>query len=165
MSESTVHILERQLDIRYGSIFGAADNQVHPGGKLHDERVSLEERVCNSGVPPVKKFFCYVLEDIDDPARTYIGYSDDPHARLKKHNLGKGAKYTRGRRNRLALVVRGFPSKNLAMSFERAMKTVSRSVRGSGVEKKRKVIEKVMGGKWKYELPAGTLTVESLIKK
>jgi putative endonuclease len=41
-------------------------------------------------------FFCYVLEWSD--GSYYVGVTDDPARRLRKHNEGKGADWTAARR-------------------------------------------------------------------
>lgn len=40
-------------------------------------------------------FYVYILRCADDTL--YTGYTDDPERRLRVHNAGKGAKYTRSR--------------------------------------------------------------------
>jgi putative endonuclease len=42
------------------------------------------------------KFYVYIVECVDKTY--YTGYTPDLKNRLKAHNSGKGAKYTRGRR-------------------------------------------------------------------
>ena len=43
-----------------------------------------------------KGWFCYLLECAD--GTYYAGVAPDLQERLRKHNAGRGAKYTRGRR-------------------------------------------------------------------
>jgi putative endonuclease len=43
-----------------------------------------------------KGWFCYLLECAD--GTYYTGVAPDLQERLRKHNSGRGAKYTRGRR-------------------------------------------------------------------
>ncbi len=38
-------------------------------------------------------FFCYIVECAD--GTFYTGWSTDPERRLRQHNRGKGARYTR----------------------------------------------------------------------
>ena len=40
-------------------------------------------------------YYVYMLRCADDTL--YTGYTDDPERRLRVHNAGKGAKYTRSR--------------------------------------------------------------------
>ncbi len=48
---------------------------------------------------------------------TYVGYTNDLKKRLKLHNLGKGAKFTRGRKW-LLIYKESFKSKKEAISRE-----------------------------------------------
>ena len=44
-------------------------------------------------------YFVYVLgSHKNSQFKTYVGYTNDLKRRLNKHNKGKGAKFTRGRR-------------------------------------------------------------------
>ena len=53
--------------------------------------------------------------------RTYVGYTKDLRDRINKHNLGKGAKYTKGNKWKI-IYKKKFQSKNKAMSFEYILK-------------------------------------------
>ena len=44
------------------------------------------------------KYFVYVIASIKPFVKTYVGWTNNVNKRLKKHNLGKGAKSTRGRK-------------------------------------------------------------------
>jgi putative endonuclease len=69
-------------------------------------------------------WYVYVLECAD--GTLYTGVTNDPEARLKAHQDGRGAKYTRGR---LPVRVLGVPfvgSKSEASSEERRLKRLSR---------------------------------------
>ncbi len=62
--------------------------------------------------------FVYVLgTHAGNRPLTYVGWSNDVMARLAKHNIGKGAKTTRGRAWQL-LHSEWFPTKQEAMSRE-----------------------------------------------
>ena len=62
--------------------------------------------------------FVYVLGTrTGSRALTYVGWSNDVMARLAKHNIGKGARTTRGRAWQL-LHSEWFPTKQEAMSRE-----------------------------------------------
>lgn len=64
--------------------------------------------------------YVYVLES-KTSNRTYVGYSNDPHKRLRKHNgeITGGAKYTRvGRPWEIVCYIGGFPDKTSALQFE-----------------------------------------------
>lgn len=76
----------------------------------------------NSTAP--KTHSMYVLECVD--GSLYTGYSTDVAARVKKHQAGKGAKYTRTHLPVNLLAVADFPTKHLAMSAEYHFKKLSR---------------------------------------
>jgi putative endonuclease len=46
-------------------------------------------------------YYVYVLKSIEEKTVTYVGYTSDIKKRIKLHNLGKGAKFTRGRKWKL----------------------------------------------------------------
>ena len=52
---------------------------------------------------------------------SYVGYTKDVNKRLKLHNKSKGAKFTRGRKWKLAYYKR-YNNKNLAMKEEYKLK-------------------------------------------
>ena len=56
----------------------------------------------------------------------YTGYARDPEARVRLHNLGRGARYTRGRRPVTLLHVETFETRGAALSRECAIKRLSR---------------------------------------
>ncbi|HEV7232586.1 MAG TPA: GIY-YIG nuclease family protein [Bacteroidia bacterium] len=56
----------------------------------------------------------------------YTGISNDVEARLARHNAGKGAKYTSGRRPVVLKAVWSFPDKALASQTEYAWKQLPR---------------------------------------
>lgn len=67
-----------------------------------------------------KEAYMYVLECAD--GTLYTGYTTDLENRLKKHNAGKGAKYTRARLPVKLLYSEAFPNKQEAMSAEALFK-------------------------------------------
>ena len=66
----------------------------------------------------------YVLECKD--GSYYAGYTNDLVKRMKKHNEGKGAKYTRARKPVRCIYYEIFESKEEAMRAEYAFKQLSR---------------------------------------
>ena len=66
----------------------------------------------------------YVLECKD--GSYYAGYTNDLVKRMKKHNEGKGAKYTRARKPVRCIYYELFESKEEAMRAEYAFKQLSR---------------------------------------
>ena len=62
-------------------------------------------------------YFVYMLKSIESKPVTYVGYTKDISKRIKLHNSGKGAKFTRGRQCKL-IYKEIFKSKNKAISRE-----------------------------------------------
>jgi putative endonuclease len=69
-------------------------------------------------------FFCYMVECAD--GTFYTGWSTDPERRVKVHNAGRGAKYTRMRRPVKLIYLEELPDKSSALKRERAIKKLSR---------------------------------------
>ena len=69
-------------------------------------------------------FFCYMVECAD--GTFYTGWSTDPERRVKTHNTGKGAKYTKTRRPVKLIYVEELADKSSALKRERAIKKLSR---------------------------------------
>ena len=66
--------------------------------------------------------YVYILKTEDGYIKkTYVGYSNDVIARLKKHNSSKGAKSTKGYKWKVIYKKR-FLSKSKALSFEYKLK-------------------------------------------
>ena len=66
-------------------------------------------------------FYTYVLKSLKGKAITYVGYTKNLKNRLKLHNQGKGAKFTRGRKWKL-IYKEKFNSKKMAISRENYIK-------------------------------------------
>ena len=62
-------------------------------------------------------YYVYMLKSIEKKSVTYVGYSSNLSNRIKLHNSGKGAKFTRGRKWRL-IYKEKLTSKNKAISRE-----------------------------------------------
>lgn len=62
------------------------------------------------------KYYVYILECAD--GTFYTGYTTDPQKRLKIHNAGKGAKYTRSRCPCSLVYTEEFDDKSAALSRE-----------------------------------------------
>jgi putative endonuclease len=62
-------------------------------------------------------FFVYMLKSIEKRTVTYVGYSKNLKERIRLHNIGKGAKFTRGRKWKL-IYKEKFTSKKEAISRE-----------------------------------------------
>ena len=76
-------------------------------------------------------FYCYILECAD--GTFYTGWTTDPERRLKQHNKGAGARYTRSRLPVKIVYLEPQPDRRTAMKRERAIKRLSR-------ERKKKLI-------------------------
>ena len=78
----------------------------------------------------------YVLECAD--GSLYTGYTTDVEKRLKTHNAGKGAKYTRARLPVKLLYKESYPDKPSAMSAEALFKKKSRQEKLNYIKKNRR---------------------------
>ncbi|MBN2386596.1 MAG: GIY-YIG nuclease family protein [Anaerolineales bacterium] len=66
--------------------------------------------------------YCYILECAD--GTYYTGWTTDPERRLRQHNTGRGARYTRTRRPVRLVYVEPQPDRSSAMRRERKIKTL-----------------------------------------
>ena len=67
-------------------------------------------------------YFVYMLKSLSKVPVTYVGYTIDLKKRIKLHNNGKGAKFTRGRKWKL-IYKEKLNSKKEAISREYYIKT------------------------------------------
>ena len=81
-------------------------------------------------------FYVYLLKSIEKKPVTYVGYTNNLSNRIKLHNSGKGAKFTRGRKWRL-IYKEKLTSKNKAISREYYIKK-NRSLRKKIIDKNKK---------------------------
>ncbi len=70
-------------------------------------------------------YFCYILECAD--GTYYTGWTTDPDRRLRQHNSGRGARYTRDRRPVRLVYVEVQPDHITALKRERAIKSMPRT--------------------------------------
>ena len=68
--------------------------------------------------------YVYILKCADDTL--YCGWTTDPEARLRAHNSGRGAKYTRSRLPVEMVYLEEFEDKHEALSREWHIKRMSR---------------------------------------
>lgn len=68
-------------------------------------------------------FFCYIVECAD--GSFYTGWTTDPARRVKQHNRGIGAKYTRQRRPVRLVYVESQENRSEAMRREHTIKKYS----------------------------------------
>ena len=69
--------------------------------------------------------FCYILECAD--STFYTGWTTDLGRRVKMHNAGRGAKYTKLRRPVRLVYSEKLPSRSAAQKRELAIKRLRRS--------------------------------------
>lgn len=74
----------------------------------------------------------YVVECVD--GSFYTGYTTDVERRVREHDRGEGAKYTRGRTPVELVHAEAFDSKSAAMSREYEVKRLSRAEKERLVE-------------------------------
>lgn len=72
----------------------------------------------------IKNHHCYIVECSD--GTLYCGYSSDVEKRVKTHNSGRGAKYTKTRRPVVLKYVESFETKSEALKREYQIKQLSR---------------------------------------
>ena len=72
----------------------------------------------------MSEYFCYIIECAD--GTLYTGITNDPGRRLREHELGHGARYTRSRRPLHLAYLEEQPDLKTAMRRERAIKALSR---------------------------------------
>jgi len=70
-------------------------------------------------------YYAYILRCAD--GSLYTGYTNDPERRLRVHNSGKGAKYTRSRLPVELAYSEGFEDKSAAMRREAEIKRLTRA--------------------------------------
>jgi putative endonuclease len=70
-------------------------------------------------------WFVYIVRCADDTL--YTGIARDVAARLRAHEAGRGARYTRSRGPLSLCAVRRCPSKGQALSLERSIKLLTRA--------------------------------------
>lgn len=80
--------------------------------------------------------YVYILKCKD--GTYYTGYAVDVAKRMKAHEQGKGAKYTRGRAPFQLVYVEQFTNKSCAMSQEANIKKLSREKKEQLIERKSK---------------------------
>lgn len=69
-------------------------------------------------------FYCYILECAD--GTYYTGWTTDPERRLKQHNHGIGARYTRMRLPVKLVYLEPQPDRPSAMKRERTIRNLPR---------------------------------------
>ena len=84
-------------------------------------------------------YYTYILKCKDNTC--YTGYTNDLEKRLKAHNEGKGAKYTKGRGPVELVYYEEYEDKSTAMRREWEIKQLSRSEKEKLIEQYQKKME------------------------
>jgi putative endonuclease len=71
-----------------------------------------------------KAYYCYMVKCADDTL--YTGWTTDPERRLKEHNAGRGALYTKWRRPVQMIYLEQADSRSAAQQREHALKKLTR---------------------------------------
>ena len=71
-------------------------------------------------------FYVYMLKSIGVKPVTYVGYTKNLKNRIKLHNSGKGAKYTRGRGPFKVVLHERYLHRGSALRRERQIKALTR---------------------------------------
>lgn len=82
-----------------------------------------------------EEHYVYILECKD--GTYYTGYTNNVEGRLKKHEEGKGAKYTRGRSPLKLVLEKSFATKEEAMKQEYIIKKLPRKKKQQLIDKER----------------------------
>ncbi len=83
--------------------------------------------------------YCYILECAD--GTYYTGWTTDPERRVKQHNKGIGARYTKTRRPVRLVYLEEQPDKVTALKRELAIKKLKRIQKSKLVEESTQVNE------------------------
>ncbi len=76
--------------------------------------------------------YCYILECAD--GTYYTGWTTDPERRVKQHNKGIGARYTKTRRPVKLVYLEEQPDKISALKRELAIKKLKRAQKSKLIE-------------------------------
>jgi putative endonuclease len=79
-------------------------------------------------------YYCYILECSD--GTYYTGWTTDPERRLRQHNRGIGARYTRSHRPVMLVYVEEQPDRSCAMRREFRIKRKSRAAKKKLIKQK-----------------------------
>jgi putative endonuclease len=78
--------------------------------------------------------YCYILECAD--GTYYTGWTTDPQRRLRQHNSGRGARYTRDRRPLKLVYVEEQADRSSAMHREYRIKQMKRGAKEKLIKQK-----------------------------
>ena len=83
----------------------------------------------------MKHYIYLILSTVKNKTISYVGYTNNTEKRLKLHNSGKGAKFTRGRKWKI-IYFKYFKSKSKAMKEEYKLKK-DRNLRNKIINEKK----------------------------
>ena len=90
-------------------------------------------------------FYCYILECAD--GTYYTGWTTDPERRLRQHNAGNGARYTRTRRPVRLAYVEPLPDRSSAQKREIKIKKLTRTQKQALIQNQSKL------DPWNHQTP------------
>ena len=103
---------------------GESESDGSESGERESETAEREDVEQLAAVVDDGEHFVYVLRCADDSL--YTGYTTDVERRVRQHDRGDGAKYTRGRTPVELVHVEAFDSQSAAMGREYAVKQLDR---------------------------------------
>jgi putative endonuclease len=78
-------------------------------------------------------YYCYIVRCAD--GTFYTGWTTNPERRIKQHNAGRGARYTRSRRPVELVYIEDKPDQSSALAREHAIKRMSRAKKETLINK------------------------------
>lgn len=101
-----------------------------------------------------QKHYCYILYNISQPSRTYVGYTTNPSRRIRQHNgaISGGARATKGKGEWAFLLLVTSPCFNThtGLSFEWHLKRALRPEKANSAMKRVKALFKTMNENTKF---------------
>lgn len=98
--------------------------------------------------------YCYILYNVKQPQRTYVGYTTNPTRRLRQHNgiISGGARATSGKGEWEFLILITSPSFNThtGLSFEWHLKKALRSQKPTSATKRIEALFKTLNENTKF---------------
>lgn len=121
---------------------------------MTDERTNDDNEDYDNGEYNPRYYHCYCLQSLDSkyPYKSYVGFTTNPHRRLRQHNgiLKNGGAWKTKRGGRpweFCVIVSGFPTHRMALQFEWAWQHPNKSliVRANIGDDQAKVLKRKRG--------------------